>query len=299
MTKKTKKMKSKLTLDKIITGIIWTLIFIYALSILAMYLWILSSSFKTNTIEFATNIFGLPKNPSFKNYTNALQNFSVPIMRDGKQVTVYLNELLPNSLMYIIGCAIAATICPAIVAYAASKFDFVFNKVIDGIVIVTMVLPIIGSDAAMIQMTKTLNLYNKMLGMYFMKFTFLGFNYLLLKQTFKGVDKGYSEAAYLDGASELRVMVCINFPMISNVLMIVFTLQLMGFWADWTTPLMYMPLKPTVAYALYELQFTHDSRLVFKPLQFAACILASLPTLFIFVVFRDKIMGGVAFGGLK
>ena len=291
--------KIKLTPDKIITAVVWTFILVYALSLLAMYLWILSSSFKTNSIEFATNIFGLPEKPKFDNYTKALQNFSVPIVRNRKQVTVYLNELLPNSLYYIFGCAAAATLCPALVAYATAKFDFKLNKLIDGIVIVTMVLPIIGADAAMIQMTKTLNLYNKMVGMYFMKFMFLGINYLLLKQAFKGVDKAYSEAAYLDGASEFRVMVHINFPMVANVLVIIFTLQLMGFWADWTTPLMYMPLKPTVAYALYELQFTHDSKLVFKPLQFAACILASLPTLFIFMVFRDKIMGGIAFGGLK
>ena len=291
--------KIKITPGGVVKALVWLFIFAYALSLLAMYLWILSSSFKTNSIEFATNIFGLPKKPGWDNYQKALQNFSVPIIRDKRQVTVFLDELLPNSLFYIFGCATAATLCPALVAYATAKFDFKFNKVIDGIVIVTMVLPIIGSDAAMIQMTKTLGLYNKMIGMYFMKFMFLGFNYLLLKQSFRGVDKAYSEAAFLDGASEFRVMWSINFPMIANILTIVFALQLMGFWADWTTPLMYMPLKPTVAYALYELQFTHDSRLVFKPLQFAACILASLPTLFIFIVFRDKIMGGVAFGGLK
>lgn len=291
--------KFKLTPDKVATTVVWLFIFAYAISILMMYVWILSSSFKTNRIEFATNIFGWPKELKFDNYAKALENFSIPIMRNRRQVTVYLDELLPNSLMYVFGCSIAATLCPAIVSYVTAKFDFKFNRVVDGIVIITMVLPIIGSDAAMIQMTKTLNLYNKMLGMVFMKFTFLGFNYLLLKQSFKSVDRAYSEAAFLDGASEFRVMVSINFPMVANVLMIVFTLQIMGFWADWTTPLMYMPLKPTVAYALYELQFTHDPNLTFKPLQFAACILASLPMIIIFIAFRDKIMGGIAFGGLK
>ena len=82
--------------------------------------------------------------------------------------------------------------------------------------------------------------------------------------------------------------------------MIVFVLQLMGFWADWTTPLIYMPHSPTVAYALYELQFPSDVVILnYKPVQFAACILASLPTLVIFTAFRKQIMGGVAFGGLK
>lgn len=292
------KLMSKSIPERVITYTIWALMFIYSLSLLALYIWVLYSSFKIR-MDFNENVFGFPKTFTFDNYINAISNFKVEIFRDGKLVSVYLEELLLNSFLYILGCALAATIAPAIVAYATSRFNFRFNVVLDGIVIVTMVLPIIGQDAALIQMTKTLGLYDTMIGMYFMKFMFLGFNYLLFKSSFRGVDKAYAESAQLDGASELRVMLSINFPMITNIFVIVFTIQLMGFWADWTTPLIYMPHSPTVAYALYELQFTSDPLLTFKPLQFAACILASIPTLVIFLAFRDKIMGGVAFGGLK
>lgn len=292
------KLMSKSIPERVITYTIWALMFIYSLSLLALYIWVLYSSFKIR-MDFNENVFGFPKTFTFENYINAISNFKVEIFRDGKLVSVYLEELLLNSFLYILGCALAATIAPAIVAYATSRFNFRFNVVLDGIVIVTMVLPIIGQDAALIQMTKTLGLYDTMIGMYFMKFMFLGFNYLLFKSSFRGVDKAYAESAQLDGASELRVMLSINFPMITNIFVIVFTIQLMGFWADWTTPLIYMPHSPTVAYALYELQFTSDPLLTFKPLQFAACILASIPTLVIFLAFRDKIMGGVAFGGLK
>ena len=292
------KLMSKSIPERVITYTIWVLMFIYSLSLLALYIWVLYSSFKIR-MDFNENVFGFPKTFTFDNYINAISNFKVEIFRDGKLVSVYLEELLLNSFLYILGCALAATIAPAIVAYATSRFNFRFNVVWDGIVIVTMVLPSIGQDAALIQMTKTLGLYDTMIGMYFMKFMFLGFNYLLFKSSFRGVDKAYAESAQLDGASELRVMLSINFPMITNIFVIVFTIQLMGFWADWTTPLIYMPHSPTVAYALYELQFTSDPLLTFKPLQFAACILASIPTLVIFLAFRDKIMGGVAFGGLK
>ena len=292
------KLMSKSIPERVITYTIWVLMFIYSLSLLALYIWVLYSSFKIR-MDFNENVFGFPKTFTFDNYINAISNFKVEIFRDGKLVSVYLEELLLNSFLYILGCALAATIAPAIVAYATSRFNFRFNVVLDGIVIVTMVLPIIGQDAALIQMTKTLGIYDTMIGMYFMKFMFLGFNYLLFKSSFRGVDKAYAESAQLDGASELRVMLSINFPMITNIFVIVFTIQLMGFWADWTTPLIYMPHSPTVAYALYELQFTSDPLLTFKPLQFAACILASIPPLVIFLAVRDKIMGGVAFGGLK
>lgn len=292
------KLMSKSIPERVITYTIWALLFLYSLTILALYIWVFINSFRIR-MDFNAEPFGFPKSFTFNNYIDAISNFKVQIFRDGKLVSVYLEELLLNSFLYILGCALAATIAPAIVAYATSRFNFRFNVVLDGIVIVTMVLPIIGQDAALIQMTKTLGLYDTMIGMYFMKFMFLGFNYLLFKSSFRGVDKAYAESAQLDGASELRVMLNINFPMVMNIFVIVFTLQLMGFWADWTTPLIYMPHSPTVAYALYELQFSSDPVLSFKPLQFAACLLASIPTLVIFLAFRDKIMGGVAFGGLK
>ena len=293
-----KSLKSKGLAANIITAVVWLFIFLYSLTILALYIWVFLSTFK-GKIEWNTNLFGFPKSFTFKNYINAFVNFQISMEINGNPTTIYIEELMLNSMLYVVGCSITATLAPALVAYATSKFDFKFNAVLDGIVIVTMILPIIGSEAAMIQMTQVLGLYDKMIGMYFMKFMFLGFNYLLFKSTFRGVDKAYSESAFLDGASEFRVMWNINFPMIGNVLAIVFTLQLMGFWADWTTPLMYMPHKPTVAFALYELQYTKVSMLQFEPLQFAACIMASLPTLVVFLIFRDKIMGGVAFGGLK
>ncbi len=291
-------VRSKSVGANIATVVVWLFVFAYSLTLLALYLWVFFSSFK-GRIDWASNVFGLPTKFEFANYKNAIISFQVPMFRNGMIDNVYLEELLLNSGVYIFTCSLAATIAPMLVAYATSKFDFKFNAVLDGIVIVTMILPIIGSDAALIQMTKTLGIYDTTLGMVFMKFMFLGTNYLLFKSAFRGIDKAYSESAYIDGASELRVMVSINVPMVTNVTVIIFMLQLMGFWADWTTPLIYNPTKPTVAYALYELQFTKDPGLAFKPLQFAACLLASIPTLTIFIAFRNKIMGGIAFGGLK
>lgn len=194
------KLMSKSIPERVITYTIWALLFLYSLTILALYIWVFINSFRIR-MDFNAEPFGFPKSFTFNNYIDAISNFKVQIFRDGKLVSVYLEELLLNSFLYILGCALAATIAPAIVAYATSRFNFRFNVVLDGIVIVTMVLPIIGQDAALIQMTKTLGLYDTMIGMYFMKFMFLGFNYLLFKSSFRGVDKAYAESAQLDGAA--------------------------------------------------------------------------------------------------
>ena len=130
------KLMSKSIPERVITYTIWVLMFIYSLSLLALYIWVLYSSFKIR-MDFNENVFGFPKTFTFDNYINAISNFKVEIFRDGKLVSVYLEELLLNSFLYILGCALAATIAPAIVAYATSRFNFRFNVVLDGIVIVT------------------------------------------------------------------------------------------------------------------------------------------------------------------
>ena len=293
MTKKTSDI-----IATILKWAVWAFIFVYSLTLLFLYVWSFVASLRNN-LMFGEDVFGFSGFIWFENYVTVLKNFNIVIYLSSGPYTAYLLELLRNSLIYIVGCAFTATLAPTIVAYAVSQFNFKMNKVLDAIVIVTMVLPIIGSDAALITMTRTLGMYDNMLGMFFMKFTFLGFNYLLFKSAFKGVPRSYSESAYIDGASRFRVMVSINIPMVGNVISIVFLIQLMGFWADWTTPMIYMPSSPTVAYALYELQFTNDPNLTPRVVQFSACILASIPTILIYTFFRDKIMGGMAFGGLK
>ena len=163
-----KSLKSKGLAANIITAVVWLFIFLYSLTILALYIWVFLSTFK-GKIEWNTNLFGFPKSFTFKNYINAFVNFQISMDINGNPTTIYIEELMLNSMLYVVGCSIAATLAPALVAYATSKFDFKFNAVLDGIVIVTMILPIIGSEAAMMQMTQVLGLYNKMIGMYFMK----------------------------------------------------------------------------------------------------------------------------------
>ena len=126
-----------------------------------------------------------------------------------------------------------------------------------------------------------------------------GWGTIIYLATLSSVDASLHEAAKVDGASQFRVMFQINLPMVSNIFFIIFLLQMIGFWGDWQTPMIYLPYNPTVAYALYDVQFSTTLPLSFKPVQLAACVLGSIPTLIAFIFFKNKIMGGLAFGGLK
>lgn len=300
MRRNRSKNNSKKTIDTIVDFLkwfFWCLILVYALSLIIMYLWMIVQSFKLKE-DWLFDKIGFPLKWSLNNYKEALENMHIIIYAEGKQKWVYLPELLKNSLVFLFGSGFCAATAPMVVGYAASRFDFKFNKVLDAIVVVTMVLPVIGSTASMITTMKTLNIYGTWFGIFFMKSIFVGTNYLIFKSAFKSVGKEMSEAAQIDGASEWQIMTRINIPMIFSLYFVILLLQWFGFWGDWQTPMIYLPKYPTVAYALYELQFSHDYILSYKPVHLAAAIMVSIPTVIFYSASRKK-MNSVSYGGLK
>jgi ABC-type glycerol-3-phosphate transport system permease component len=76
-------------------------------------------------------------------------------------------------------------------------------------------------------------------------------------------------------------------------------INFINFWNDYTTPLVYMPNKPTIAYGLY--MFVQDTTTprAFKPVKLAACMLVFIPNFAVFLIFRNKLLGNISMGGLK
>ena len=137
-------------------------------------------------------------------------------------------------------------------------------------------------------------------GMLFMKSYVTGLYFLSFYAALRVIPKDYEEAAYLDGAGNLRVMFNIMLPMASGVCATVFLLNFIGFWNDYQTPMVYMPGYPTLAYGLYYLcnvpRNDIDSSV---PMQLAGCMLMAIPLLILFIACNKKLLGNVSLGGLK
>ena len=212
-------MKSKMKKrDALILKIVLSVVLLaYSVSLFIPVLWGLMTSFKTQS-DFRHSVFGWPKPFTFENYATAVRNLFRDVQdphNASQMLRVYFPLMFVYSLLYAGGCAIFSTTTACVVAYATVKFSkFKLSKVIYTIVIVTMILPVIGNLPSEIRMSQLLGLYNTFLGIWIMKMTFLGMYFLVFHATFRGVAKDYYEAAYLDGASELRVMLQIAFPLV-------------------------------------------------------------------------------------
>ena len=294
-------MKTKSKANWNILGIIGFILLIsYSVSFITPFLWAFNTSLK-DEIDFMLDTFGIvnPQAIYLENYRLAYDLIEVTIMKDGVPYVVEFWELIGNSVIYSVLCTIMHVLTPCITAYAVARYDFKFSKVIYTTVIVTMILPTIGNLASSIQVSKWFFTYDSFIGLAVMKGYFLGTNFLIFYAAFKSISKEYTEAAEIDGASQWQIMTQVILPLAKTTVSAVALISFIAYWNDYSTPMIYLPSHPTIAYGLYYFNNSTNNEASFVTVRLAGCIIVSVPILLVFILFKDKLMGNLTVGGIK
>ena len=289
------KIKNKISALGVISFAILSL---YGISLVIPMLWSLSTSFK-DYIDSIVNPFGLPAK-WVNNYSLVLKYFSKPVEHGAATRTVYIPEMIGISLIYAVGGAFISATVAMVAAYIVAKFDFKFCKVIYVIVIVQMIIPIVGSLPSELRIARALGLYDSLFGVLVMKTYVTGMYFLIFYSTLKGIPRDYSEAAWMDGASNISVLIRIMIPMVKGVFGTIMLLCFISFWNDYQTPMIYMPNHPTLAYGLYYyVNGSYNPETSSVPLQLAGCMFMAVPLILLFCIFHKRLLSDVTTGGLK
>ena len=212
---------------------------------------------------------------------------------------VYLLEMFGNSILYAGGCAAVAVLCPCIVGYLTAKVEVWFNKIVIGIVYFSMFFTCYGAMPSMIETMNKLNLMNTWIGLFLMKASFLSNTCLIFHATFKSLSKEYSEAALIDGASYLKIMFGICFPLVKTTILVLFVTSFITFWNDYQTPMIYLSEHPTASYGLFTFNQSTNSYQDFLVYKLAGFMLILAPTFIIFLVLKNYLLGNLTEGGVK
>lgn len=296
MISRSKKKHEKITP---LTIVIVIFLILYCLAILALLIWGLISSFKSPNKDFRLNPVGFPKQWTLENFKNVYNLFYVDVLRNGTTTYVKLPMLFFYGFLYALGCAFFASIVPCITSYLCAKFNFKFSKLVYLIVIVTMILPIVGSLPAEIAMAKRFGLFDHIWGTWLLKANFLGIYFIVFFNYFKGVPDAYIEAAKIDGAGNMRILLRIILPMVRPLFFTVMLINFIAFWNDYQVPLIYLQSYPTIAVGMYKMAMTNINSLMNVPARMAAASLMLLPVLIIFLAFHKKLLGDLTMGGIK
>ena len=278
--------------------VILAVLILYAVSLVVPFIWAIDTSLKS-MMDFTIDPVWPSFSFTFENYLQAFDKFFVEVGSGETLRPIYYEGMMLNSVIYAVGSSFIQTAIICVTAYATSRFNFKFDKVIYTIVIVTMILPIIGSLPSELRMAKLFGLYDSIWGMFLMKANFLGMYYLVFHATFRALPKDFDEAAYMDGAGNFTIFFTINLPLVVGTFVTVMLIKFIDFWNDYMTPMIYMPNFPTIAYGLYSfLQETTNGKSGTQ-IKLAASMLVFIPNFVIFIIFRDKLIGNISMGGLK
>ena len=303
------KIKEKTSILGIVLGIVLGL---YVISMILPLLWTVLTTLKSIAeYEFMEmpnsdrlgNILWWPKEITFKNYATAYKYFyiDVDVMVNGKPAIARFNifQQFINSILFSVGSALAFTITSMVMGYATARFKYKFSEFIYAFVLVTLALPIVGSMPSEIATSQALGFFDTFWGIWIMRSTFLNTYFLIFYAQFKMIPHDYTEAAKIDGATPLAVMVQIIMPLAAGTTSAVFVLNFIALWNDFQIPMVYLPSHPVAAYGMYQFQNTAIVEIAHTPTRLAGISLMTFPIIVFYAIFNKKLNVNLSVGGIK
>ena len=273
-------------LHKGIFAVVSVLFFLYMLTLIFPFVWMLLNSLKTN-MDFFKDIWSLPEKPLLSNYVNVW---------DQMNLLVYFG----NSIKLTLLGTLASILTASMASYVIAKYKFKLSKLLYTMAIVVMLIPSIGTIAALYKFMISTHLFNTHLGLVLLYSGGFGFNFILLYGFFKSVSWSYAEAGFVDGASDAQVFLRIMLPQARPGIIAVAIIQGINVWNDYFNPYRFLQdkSKMTLAVGIYNL-VQEQSYAADWPKLFAAMIIATVPVLIVYAIFSNTIIENTVAGGLK
>lgn len=263
---------------------------IYAIVNLYPLIWALINSFKTAEEFFASNM-SLPTKFRFRHYLQVFKDFNI------RNYTYF--DMLYNSLWILVlnvGANVASSV---LLAYPMAKFRFPGKEFLYSVVIFTQTIPIIGGGAADYKLKLALGMVNNPATIWIGWAVGFDFAFIVFYGAFKGISNTYSEAAYIDGAGDLKVFLHIVLPQAFPCIVAIAITQAISVWNNYSVSMVMLRDYPTLAYGLYIFEMESNYVENSKPIYFAAAVITCIPVVVLYASNLNLIMTNVSAGGLK
>ena len=261
--------------------------------VIASFLWLLpvllvvEDSLKNPQQLFASSgLISLPTSPDFGNYASAWTT--------GTLGTYMRNSALITAIKVPIAIMLEAGVAYYLVIHGKSRFaNWIF-----GFVIVGMIFPPQVALVPLHSLLQTVHLFNSWTGLILVYVGFgLPFGTLLLRSFFRTVPLELTEAARMDGASALKVLLRIYLPISWPAIAALAIFDTVWTWNEFLFAQLFITsdgLRPVQA-GLIALNGKYSEDIM---LLSAGVVLSIIPVVIAYVVFQRKFVSGLA-GALK
>lgn len=250
--------------------------------------WIVLSSFRKE--KGADVPYIIPKEFTFDNYLRCFSD------------TVFPFKLwFTNTFVVAVFVCLFATMLTLCTAYVISRFRFKARKPIMNIAMILGMFPGFMSMIAVYYVLKAVNLTQTLTALILVYSAGAGLAFYISKGFFDTISKSLDEAAKIDGATSLQILINIILPMSRPIVVYTALTAFMGPWMDFIFVRIIMgdnSKKYTVAVGLFNLI---DIQNVYEYFNMfcAGCVLVSIPIVILFIIMQRFYVEGVTSGSVK
>lgn len=254
-------------------------------SFLLPFYWLVSTALKPDAQIFAVPPVWFPHPIAWENFPKALH--TVPIF-------LFLWNTLKICFFNVVGTVLASSL----VAYSLAKIPWKGRNILFYTLIATMILP------GQVTMTPTFLIYKwlgwigTILPLTVPPFFGSAFSIFLLRQFFMTLPNDLSDAARLDGCSELGIYWRIAMPLGKPALITVGLFAFVGGWNDFLGPLLFLNDEKTYTLSIGLQKFVSQHGAEWGQLM-AASTLMVLPIVILFFLAQRAFIGGIVLTGSK
>ncbi len=248
-------------------------------------LWVLFGSLKTKP-EILANIWGPPSALHWSNYAEAWR-------------IAGMGSRLANSLI-VTGCALgllvlAATPC----AYALTRLKFRGRAAILAVIVAAMLVPPQVMAIPLFMTARDFGLINSLPGVALIyAASALPLSVFIMRSFLLTLPADIEEAARVDGASRLQVLIHIVLPLLRPGLALVIIFGFIEIWNDFFLAFLLLrePGVETIPLGLVSFFQQYDS---LWNLYFAALMMTTLPVIVVFLLLQRHFIAGLTAGAVK
>ncbi len=272
---------------RVAKGITYTLLSLWALIVLFPFYWMLLTSVKSYgqySGEYIPQFFTLT--PTLENYMTAF-------------TAVPLGKYLLNTLIFTVATTAIMLVVTVLAAFGFSRMNFKGRNLAFTLFLAMMMIP---NELVIITnfITVTnLDMRDSFMGLILPSVTSVFYIYLM-KENFAQVPDELYWAAKVDGTTDMRYLLKVMVPICRPTLITITVLKVIECWNSYVWPRL---ITDDEGYYLVSqgIQTIRESGFGREniPAMMAAVVVVSAPLIALFLVFRRKIMAGVARGGTK
>lgn len=250
------------------------------------FVWMLSTSLKSNAEYFSNPLGIIPQTFEWENYSRA--------WRVGNFSQYFLNSIIISTSVTLI---VLATSC--MTGYVLGRYPFPGRKIAFGVVVAAVFLPTGYTIIPVFQLIGAIGLDNSLLGVILAQAGGTPSLFILLFAAyFAGMPQELQDAAEVDGAGFFRVFWTIFLPLAKPIIASVAILRFLWSWNDFFVPLIFTLQRPelrTLSVGLFSFVGENSSDTTGMV---AAAAMALVPLIVVFLFFQRYFIDAIA-GAVK